>query len=76
MAHCAEYARLASHVEDVLARLADLTSQQLKLFRDGDFPASRRLDRELETTIGNKERAIGALRQHMIERRCQSREPI
>jgi hypothetical protein len=30
-----------------------------------------RLDKELELTVGLKERTIGALRQHTKEHRCQ-----
>src|ERR1051326_1311979 len=67
MESCQEYARLVAYVENVLGNLAQLTTLHLELFRAGDFPGARRLDKELEQTVGEKERAIGALRQHMIE---------
>jgi hypothetical protein len=31
---------------------------------------------DLERTVGEKERSIGALRQHMIEHKCQPKDPI
>ena len=71
---CPEYSRLASYVENVLGNLAQLTTLHLDLFRAGDFSGCRRIDRGLENTVGEKEPAIGALRQHMIEHKCQSRE--
>jgi hypothetical protein len=74
---CAEYARLVAYVENVLGNLAQLTTLHLELFRAGDFSAARRIDMEVETTIGEKERAVGALRQHMLEHKCQpNKEPI
>jgi len=76
MASCTEYARLAGCVENILSNLAHLTNQHLALFRAGDFAACRRLDKELELTVGEKERAIGAMRQHMLEHACQSGQPI
>lgn len=74
--NCAEYDRLTSCVENVLGNLAQLTTLILDLFRAGDFSACRKLDKELELTIGEKERSIGSLRQHMKEHNCQPREPI
>ncbi|WP_109486892.1 hypothetical protein [Occallatibacter savannae] len=73
---CAEYTRLAATVETILSKLTHLTSRHLDLFKSGDFAATKRLDRELELTIGEKERAIGALRQHMLEHKCQAGKPI
>lgn len=74
--NCVEYDRLRSCVENVLGNLAQLTSLILDLFRAGDFSACRKLDKELELSIGEKERSIGALPQHMTEHKCQPREPI
>jgi hypothetical protein len=69
--NCPEYDRLVSKVENVLGNLAQLTTMLLDLFRTGDYSACSRLDSQLELTVGEKERAIGALRQHMTEHRCQ-----
>lgn len=76
MSNCAEYDRLVKMVENVLGNLAQLTTLHLELFRSGDYPAVKRLDKELELTVGEKERSFGALRQHMTEHKCQAREPV
>jgi len=55
----------------MFADLTQLTTRHLEVFRTGDFPAARRMDREVEVAIGAKERAIGALSQHMIEHKCR-----
>lgn len=75
MTNCAEYDRLASRVENVLGNLAQSTTLLLDLFRAGDFSACQRIDRELELTMGEKERSIGALLQHLKEHQCQPNEP-
>jgi hypothetical protein len=76
MATCAEYDRLVSYVENVLGNLAQLATLHLEAFRAGDFAAARQIDMDLERTVGEKERSIGALRQHMIEHKCQPKDPI
>jgi len=70
MPKCPELARLQSEVEDVLGRLAQLTTVQLEVFRSGKMHDWKRLDNELELTVGEKERTIGALRQHIQEHNC------
>ena len=76
MTTCPEYDRLESYVENVLGNLAQITTLTVELFRAGDFPACKRLDKDIELAIGEKERAVGALRQHMAEHKCQPRESI
>jgi len=71
---CPEHRRLAQIVESVLAKLADLTQTHLRMFQEGDYVGSKRIDRELELTVGEKERAIGALRQHLTEHKCHGIE--
>jgi len=44
------------------------------MFQEGDYVGSKRIDRELELTVGEKERAIGALRQHLTEHKCHGIE--
>jgi len=34
------------------------------------------VDKKLENLVGAKERAIGALRQHLKEHKCQPGEPV
>ena len=71
MAACAEQSRLRSEVENVLGNLAQVTTLLLELFRSGDSEKYLHLDKELELTVGEKERAVGALRQHIKEHKCQ-----
>ena len=70
MAKCSEYDRLQSKVENVLTRLAQTTSLLLELFRARDLKGVHDLDKELELIVGEKERSIGALRQHLSEHNC------
>ena len=74
MAACAEQTRLRSELESVLGNLAQVTTLLLELFRSGDSEKYTRLDKELELTVGEKERAVGALRQHIKEHKCQPSE--
>jgi len=70
MAECPEYERLHANVENVLGNLAQVATLLMELFRSKDLEGVRRLDKELELTVGEKERAIGALRQHVKEHKC------
>jgi hypothetical protein len=74
MAKCPEYERLHGEVENVLGNLAQVTTTLLELFRSKDLNAVHRLDKELELTVGEKERSLGALRQHIKEHNCVSQE--
>ena len=74
MTKCPELARLQSEVENVLGNLAQVTTLQLEIFRTGDMREWKRLDKELELTVGEKERCIGALRQHIREHQCLSKD--
>ncbi len=76
MTTCSEYDRLDSLVEDVLGNLAQLATLELDRFQARDYPTCRKLDQDLEDTAGQKERAFGELRQHMIEHKCQPGVPI
>ena len=74
MANCPEYIRLRSEVENVLGNLAQVTTLLLELFRKDESQKYKHLDKELELTVGEKERAVGALRQHIKEHKCQPEE--
>ena len=76
MASCPEYDRLRSELENVLGNLSQVTMLLLELFRSGDSHRYKDLDKELELTVGEKERAVGALRQHVKEHRCQPEERV
>ena len=70
MVNCPEYEHLRGRVESVLCNLVQTTTLLLELFRSKDLTGVARLDRELENTVGEKERCIGALRQHVKEHNC------
>lgn len=63
MANCPEYIRLRSEVEGVLGNLAQVTMLLLELFRSDNSEKYKHLDKELELTVGAKERAVGCLYQ-------------
>lgn len=71
MTRCAEYDRLSSEVAQKLTKLSQLTMQQADLLQRGDLYGCKMLDREVELTLGEKERGIGALGQHMTDHKCQ-----
>jgi hypothetical protein len=75
MESCPEYDRLRSDVENVLGNLAQVTTLLLELFRAGESDKYKHLDKELELTVGEKERAVGALRQHVKEHHCEPKKP-
>lgn len=68
---CAEHDNLVAKAHAVLEKLHNLTREQLESFQAGEDERFMRLDRELENTVGEKERAIGALRQHDEAHGCQ-----
>lgn len=65
MENCPEYERLHAQVGNVLGNLAQVATLLLELFRSRDLSGVQRLDKELELTVGEKERCSGALRQHV-----------
>jgi hypothetical protein len=70
MSSCAEYDRLHGDVESVLGNLAQVITLLLEMFRSKELGAVHRLDKQLELSVGEKERCIGALRQHVREHKC------
>jgi hypothetical protein len=67
---CNEYVRLENETSKILGKLVELTSTQREGFVRRDYDEFMKLDKELELTIGLKERTIGALRQHSKEHQC------
>jgi hypothetical protein len=65
--HCERCAELFSNVAGVLDDLTSLTRAQSEAFKAGDMQRFTQLDKELENTVGRKERCIGALREHRRE---------
>ncbi|HET6144978.1 MAG TPA: hypothetical protein VFE02_15810 [Candidatus Acidoferrales bacterium] len=68
---CEKYNELAQKVESVLQKLVDITEAQRGAFLEQNHPRFTKLDKELELTVGEKERVIGAFRQHQKEHECQ-----
>ena len=62
--NCSECKHLEDEVTDCLEKLRQHTTTQLAVFREGNQSEFMRLDRELENLVGEKERRVGALRQH------------
>jgi len=68
MSHdCNRCTELSAVVDEVLDRLVRLTKDQLMAFRVNDHSGFMRLDKELELIVDQKERSIGALREHRLE---------
>ena len=67
---CAEHDRLFKEAHEHLMKLNLLTGRQLEVFDSGDNDAFMKIDREVELALGEKERRIGALRQHDEEHGC------
>lgn len=68
---CKDYERLQNEVEKILQKLTELTTRQLEAFQQQDQSTFTNIDKELENTMGEKERSIGAARQHAKEHGCQ-----
>jgi hypothetical protein len=73
---CAEYDHLESVVERALAKVAEVSTLQLELFRSRKFSKVMSVDKRLENLVGEKERAIGALHQHVKEHHCQAEDSM
>ena len=68
--NCPELARLETELENTLGNLAQAATLLLELFRAREHERWQSLDKELELTLGEKERAIGAMRQHIRDHKC------
>lgn len=64
---CRRCDELSTAVDGVLEKLVSLTNEQVRAFRLRDDSYFMRIDKELELTLGLKERSIGALREHRRE---------
>lgn len=68
---CLEYAQLQAAVLTVLEKIMGITTAQLRAFQEKDHERFTALDKALELAVGEKERSIGRLRQHIIDHKCQ-----
>jgi hypothetical protein len=67
---CVERDKLMDRVQATLASLADLANEEKVAMRSGNHDRADAVDKLIETTIGDKERAIGAYRQHLNDHGC------
>lgn len=67
---CPVYARLETEIVTILEKVKETTASQLAAFHAHDNERLMRLDKELERSIGEKERTLGALRQHVEDHKC------
>jgi hypothetical protein len=65
--NCNRCVELSRVVDEALDKLVRLTTDQLTAFREQDHNRFMELDKQLELTVGQKERSIGALREHRRE---------
>jgi hypothetical protein len=68
---CPEYDRLSADVQKILDDLGETVSFLTEVFRAKNDQSFRRLDKQLELLVGEKERAVGALRQHVKDHGCE-----
>lgn len=69
---CEKHNELLAEADAILAKLHALTAHQRTIVgADGVSKRFLQLDQELELMMGEKERAIGALREHDEEHGCQ-----
>jgi ElaB/YqjD/DUF883 family membrane-anchored ribosome-binding protein len=69
---CPEYDRLHDEVTEVLRKVAEIATAQVETFRAKDRESFTKLDKELELTVGQKERTIGGFSQHCKDHNCAS----
>ena len=67
---CEVSKRLQRKAIACLAKMNDLTYRQMKCLQDGNTARAYQLDRQLDITFGEKERAFGALKEHAEEHQC------
>lgn len=69
---CGKHGELLKQAKEVLERIRDLTTKSVPCIVDGVNQRFLQMDREVELAMGEKERAVGALREHDEEHSCQS----
>jgi hypothetical protein len=75
MLNCPLRNELQREAMDALQVLIDLTKMQQEAIQQNDMKRLESLDLKLENTFGVKERAFGAIRQHMQEHGCGGGPP-
>ena len=70
---CEKHEELLNEAKSILRQINELSGRQVDvIIREGVSEHFILRDKQLELLMGEKERAIGALRQHDEEHRCQS----
>lgn len=73
MKKCDKHEELLKHAQQVLQRIHELTARQkAAITESGVSELFLHMDSELELAMGEKERAVGALREHDEEHVCQT----
>ena len=67
---CQRQHELRERVNAILARIDQLNQGQMKALNEGDDQRLLELDKQMELTFGEKERAFGALFEHRDEHGC------
>ncbi len=67
---CRKKIQLKYDVQVALSKLSQLIESQLGALADAGIEKVREIDHEIELCFGEKERAIGALQQHLKEHGC------
>lgn len=57
-------------VQDHLRRLAELAREEIEAINSKDETTWMKIDRQIEATLGEKERTLGALREHRSTHGC------
>src|SRR5579885_1116090 len=73
---CPRNQELAEALLNALSHIVQLTNRQMEAIRKGDHPLIADQDSQLEQAVGEKERALGAWREHAEEHGCCSDHPI
>lgn len=68
---CPEHAQLQAAVLETLRKIEAIVTALLRAFHADDTASFKALDKALEEAVGEKERRIGALRQHAADHQCQ-----
>lgn len=71
VAKCTRHDELLEEAQKVLESIHELSAKQVETIEQGVSQRFLSMDRQLELAMGEKERAIGALREHDREHGCQ-----
>jgi hypothetical protein len=67
---CEQKALLEARVQSCLSLLSELAQAEGAAMRAENSPLMLEIDLKLENAVGEKERQIGALKQHTLEHGC------